>query len=454
MIFSPLFGLALISAEPAAAPQFEERPCAGPRAPRSVCGVVRVPENRGEPGGRQIELNLIVIKSATPPRLPPLFDIDGGPGLPSTKNAGFYATNGISKDRDVVMVDQRGTGRSNPLLCPDLPNSAAEPMLPPAAVEACREALSKTADLRFYGTKDAVRDLEDVRRALGYGRIDLFGLSYGTTVALRYIHRYPAFVRAAVLMGTSPPDFKPPQHHATAGARALEMTLADCAADAACSAAFPNLRVDLDQARQRLRGPGSQLSDELFMERLRALMYSAASRARLPLLVQRAAAGDVGELLAKPPESGALMTADGMFLAVTCGESFALMDDAAAVAAARRTPFGDYRLRRQKAACAGWPVVARDADHLELPTSANVPVLLISGEMDPVTPPEWAERVKASLRNARHIVIPGGGHIPDGLSGLETCLDPLMIGFLDHGDLARLDTSCVAAMKGPPFVVK
>lgn len=448
-----LLGLAALAAA-TAAPAFEARECAGPAVPRAACGIVRVPEDRRRPDGRTIALNIMVVKSATTPRLPPLFDIDGGPGLPGTKNAGFYATNGVSKDRDVVLVDQRGTGRSNPLLCPALQTGPTEPMLPPAAVAACRETLAKSADLRFYGTRDAVTDLDAVRQALGYGKIDLFGLSYGTTVALRYMRRYPDNVRAAVLMGTSPPDFQPPQHHAGAGARALEMVLAGCAADSRCAAAFPRLRADLDEARSRLARPGSAMAPELFMERLRGLMYSAESRARVPLIIHRAASGDFASLTAATPNTGASMIADGMFLAVTCGESFALMDDAKASAAARRTWFGDYRLRRQKAACAHWPLVELDPDHLALPTESPASALLLSGEMDPVTPPQWAEEVASQLKRARHIVVPRGGHIPDGLSGLESCLDPLMIAFLDHGDPDRLDTSCVAAMTPPPYALE
>jgi pimeloyl-ACP methyl ester carboxylesterase len=446
--------IALLAAATLPGPAFEPRECAHPPPPRAVCGVVKVPENREAPARRTLELNVVVLKSAMEPRLPPLFDIDGGPGLPSTKNAGFYATNDVSKSRDVVMVDQRGTGRSNPLLCPGLQTGPTEPMLPPPRVRACREALSKRADLRFYGTRHAVSDLEAVRQALGYSQIDLFGLSYGTTVALRYMRRYPANVRSAILMGTSPPDFKPPQYHAPSAARALEMVLRGCERDAACSQAFPRLRQDLWTARKRLRARGSQISDELLMERLRALMYSPESRARLPLLVHRAAAGDIAELLAKKVETGAPMIADGMFLAVTCGESFALMDDAAAAAKARSTPFGDYRIRRQKAACADWPKVKLDADHLELPTETSASVLLVSGEIDPVTPPAWADRVAAALPRARHIVVPGGGHILDGLKGVETCLDPIMIAFLDHADFGRLATSCVERMTGPGFVLK
>ena len=454
MILPHLLAAAALSAAAPEIPRFEVGPCAQPAVPRAQCGTVDLPENRAAPGGRRIALHVMVIKPDGAPRLPPLFDIDGGPGLPSSKNAGFYASNGISKGRDVVMIDQRGTGRSNALLCAELQTGPTEPMLPPEAVERCRDALSPKADLRFYGTRDAVSDLEAVRQALGYGQIDLFGMSYGTTVALRYMRRYPDKVRAAILMGTSPPDFLPPQHHATAAERALEQVRGDCEADPECRKAFPGLRADLAKARAMAGRRGSPINDELLMERLRALMYAPGSRARLPLMVRQAAAGDFKALLAKPAETGASMIADGMFLAITCGESFPLMNFEAAVTAARRTRFGDYRLRRQKAACADWPLVERDADHLLLPTGSSAAVLLVSGELDPVTPPDYAETVKLRLPRARHIIVPDGGHIPDGVSGLETCLDPVMIDFLDHADLQRLNLACVAAMKGPGFTLR
>jgi pimeloyl-ACP methyl ester carboxylesterase len=454
MFVLTLLGLAAIAASADASPRFVPKPCGAPVVPRSVCGTVEVPENRADPAGRRIALSVIVLKPADPPRLPPLFDINGGPGLPASIGLGFYAGSAVAKGRDVVLVDQRGTGLSNPLLCPGVEAGPTVPMMPLDAVRACRSSLAKKADLRRYGTSDAVRDLDDVRRALGYEKIDLFGLSYGTTVALRYMRRYPHTVRAAVLMGVAPPDLLPPQHHATAAARALDLVFEECAMASGCRTRFPDLRARLAEARAAAARPGARLGDELLMERLRALMYAPASRARLPLLIDQAASGNVDELVGKPSENLASLIADGMFLAITCGESFPLMDFEKAATAARQTPFGDYRLRRQRAACAEWPLVDRDPDHLALPTASNAAVLLVSGELDPVTPPDYAEALTVKLRHARHIVVPDGGHIPDGLIGLETCLDPLLVGFLDHADAARLDTTCIAGMKGPPFAVR
>ena len=428
-------------------PRFEPTACRAPEAvPNAICGTVRVPENRSRPGGRRIGLKVVVLKPKAPARHPALFDIDGGPGLPSTKNLGFYAGNGVSNERDVVMVDQRGTGGSNGLMCPKLsavPNT--EPMLPPGLVADCLKSLSRQADVRFYGTADAAADLDAVRRALGYRQIDLIGLSYGTTVALAYLRDYPTRVRAAVLMGVAPPQAMPPRAHATAAQRALDLALADCAASPACHARFPNLGATLAAAKARHPRP------ELLMERFRTLLYTPQGRANLPLAITGAAAGSTQGLFGGAPPGGPLY-ADGMFLAVTCGESFALMDYAANAAAARNTQFGDYRLRAQRAACAGWPPVRLSPNHLKLPTRTEAAVLLISGEMDPVTPPEWADTVAKAMKHARHVVIPGGGHVHDGLANSESCLDTLTNPFLDHGDLAKVDVSCVAGMKAPDYV--
>lgn len=444
-MLTALLTLAQLSAEPA----FRPKPCPQKMAARAVCGTVSVPENRDRAGGRRIDLNVVVLKPRGPATLPPLFDIDGGPGLPATKNVGFYEGNGVSARRDVVMVDQRGTGGSNGLYCPDLSNMpTTQPMLPVAAVRQCLKTLQPKADLRFYGTADAVADLDSVRRALGHDRIDLFGLSYGTTVALAYLRDYPDRVRAAVLMGAAPPQAMPPRAHATAAQRALDKTLLDCASRPACHRAFPDLGATLAAARARYPRP------ELLMERFRTLLYAPAGRANLPLAIKNAAAGDTARLFTGGPPGGAGLYADGMFLAVTCGESFPLMNYARASAAARKTDFGDYRLRTQRAACAGWPVARRSPNHLLLPTRSKAAVLFLSGEFDPVTPPDWAEEVAGKLRNARHIVIPGGGHVHDGMANADTCLDTLTNPFLEHGDLSRIDTSCVASMAPPDYLTK
>lgn len=447
--------LTLAAALAAVQPQFVAKPCADAQIAKvATCGNVEVLEDRGKPDGRRIALNLVLFKATAPaPHLPPLFDIDGGPGLAVTRNAGFYATDGAAyrERRDVVMIDQRGTGGSSPLACPELgtPEAAMQPMLPIDAVARCRATFAGKADLGRYLTQDAVGDLDSVRAALGYATIDLIGLSYGTTVALRYLATHPKRVRAAVLMGVAPPSAMPPASHAPAGERAFALLAAECAADPGCAAKFDLLR-DYDRAVALLPTISGAPASEMFAEKLRALMYQPAIARRIPWIVNAASEGDLKPFFDATRQSGPSPFFDGMFLTVACAEGLALMDYAVATAAAKATRFGDYRLRRQRAACAAWGKDQATKDFLA-PVTSRAAVLLISGGLDPVTPPEWAEALATALPNARHVVIPASGHIFDGLSGVDTCFDPMVRKFLDAGDLKTVDPACLATMRPPPF---
>lgn len=354
--------------------------------------------------------------------------------------------------RDIVLVDQRGTGGSHPLHCPGFhkPRSAYQPLYPVAEVRECRRTLEQVADLTKYGTGEAVADLDAVWAALGYPQIDLFGLSYGSTVALRYMASHSDRVRAAVMMGVAPANATPPKGHAPAGEQALQKLIGLCRSDAACAAAF-DPAADVERVRARLRSNPDAPSEEVFFEKLRSMMYQPAGARRLPFILNRAAAGDLAPFLAATKSSFAY--ADGMAFSVICSEGMALMDVAAARTAARATPFGDYRLRRQQEACAEWPIAKVPADHVQ-PVRSTTPVLLISGELDPVTPPYLADQVAKTLPNAKHVVIPASGHVFDGMSGVDSCLDPLILRFLKSGDAKSLDASCVAAMRAPPFATQ
>jgi pimeloyl-ACP methyl ester carboxylesterase len=447
--------LSILAAAALAAPAFVERPCTKPELVQAAarCGTVTVPENRVAARGRRIALNLTILPAQGPATLPPLFDIEGGPGLPVSKNAEFYLTFGAGyrQSRDIVLLDQRGTGGSNGLMCPELSaaNDPFAPMFPPEKVVACRASLEPRADLTRYGTAEAVADLEDVRRALRYQQIDLFALSYGTTVALRYLASFPGKVRAAVLMVAVPATAMAPRFHAQAGEQTLRAIFADCAADPACRFAYPDIAGDLAKA-VALRQGKSDPPPEIFLEKLRSSAYSTAGARSLPYVIRRAATGDLSPFKAASASPLASLYADGMFLSVTCTESYALMDYNKAAAEARATIFGDYRLRRQRDACKAWPAGKPARDHLR-PVRSDAAVLFIAGDRDPVTPPEWAHQAARTLPNARVLTIPFGGHVLDGLSAVDTCFDPLAIRFLTTADAKTLDTSCVATMQPPPF---
>lgn len=438
------------------APVFTDRPCPDSKATDRVrCGTVTVPEDRAKPGGRTIGLNVMVLRAKEEPTLPPLFDIAGGPGLPAVGPASYYLSDGAAyrAHRDIVLIDQRGTGGSNPLNCPeiDATESGYGPFFPPETVARCRQRLSGEAALERYGTAEAIADLDAVRAALGYEKIDLQGLSYGTNVSLRYIAAYPDRVRAAVLLGTAPPEARPPQHHAAAAQRALTLLFRDCASDRRCRADFPDLDGDMRRALSRLARNG-ELRPEVFAEKLRLQMYSAEGARRVPRIVHHAATGDLKPFYEATRPGSRFPYSNGMFLSVTCGERLSPAQYAQVSATARKTWFGDYRLRRQRAACAQWPT-ARVEPASEPVNPSEAAILFISGRLDPVLPPILAEAEARKHPNARHVVIRDGGHIVDSLSGLDTCFDPVVLRFFDNPDLRKLDSRCLVDMRAPPFVL-
>jgi pimeloyl-ACP methyl ester carboxylesterase len=441
----------------APAPAFDVKACpAAWTAFAIVCGEVRAPEDYAAPDRRSVALNVVVLRAAGDnDEHEAQFELDGGPGLAVVDTVAFYATDGAMyrRTRDVVFVDMRGTGGSNPLRCPEIEqyneSDAWGAMYPGDFVARCAAQLSAGADLK-YTTSNAVRDLETVRAALGYERIVFNALSYGTTLALAYIAEHPERVRAAVLTGPVPVDRTPPRHHATAATRALQKLFAACAAQASCRAAFP----DPAAALQRAHANAASISDEradIFMERLRSQLYSAAGARRAMLTIQRAANNDFSAIDALPEGPGRIF-ADGLYLSITCAESFPHFPIDEASASAGATAFGDYRLRRQIAACAAWPVAPNIPPSPTQPL--QTPVLFVSGEYDPVTPPEWVDYLLPLFPNGRHIILPGAGHIVDGMSDLDTCYDPTIVAFLDSADAANLDAACIKGMRAPDFLTE
>ena len=441
----------------ATVPTFEPKACRGEAEgdPSVVCGDVRVPENREQGDGRTIALNVVILKAQVAfPDLPPLVDIDGGPGLASTRSLAFYRSDGLAyrQRRDVILVDQRGTGSSNPLACPELSPIGMESaeLYPVQKVAACRMVLEQRADLTQYGTDAAADDLEDVRRALGESQFDFVALSYGTTLAMRYMTKYPSRTRAAVLLSVVPADAMPPQHHAVVAEAMLNRIFSDCAAERKCKAAFPNLASDADRAIQWLGSRDDGPSPEVFFEKLRTWLYSPITARRVPLILHHAALGDLQPFWSMAAKAGSLPYFDGLYLSITCSESLALMDYDEAAAASRATRFGDYRLRRQREACAVWPKAKVSLGFLK-PATSTAAVLMISGGRDPVTPGRWAAAARRHLPNARHIQIKWSSHTFDGLSDVESCYYPMELRFFDSGNVRSLGESCVKAMKPPPF---
>jgi pimeloyl-ACP methyl ester carboxylesterase len=440
------------------------------------CGTYQVWEDRQARRGRKISLNVVVLPAlAADPAPDAVVVFGGGPGEAATQAGLALAEDKeLRRHHDVLLVDQRGTGKSNPLNCdlygPDSHAKGADPRLlagdlfPPAVVRQCRDRLERVADLRLYTTALGMDDVDEVRAWLGYPQVDLFGGSYGTRAAQVYLRRHPGVVRCAVLDGVAPVDELLPLHHAYAGKRAVDLLLAECAADAACHAAYPKLAAELRAVMERVdRGVEVRLPDRksggtftvkpdrgLIAEGLRFLTYDTGAR-RLPLAVHLAYRGDVAQLVAIALDRRAIIDrilSMGMLFSVTCAEDLPFISDAAAAQATAGTLLGDYRIREQKRVCAEWPRGGIPADAHQLVHSA-VPVLLMSGERDPVTPPEFGRRVASQLPNSLHVVFPHSGHGAEG-----PCARGIVDRFLARASVKGLDVSCAAKTPPPRFVVK
>lgn len=476
----PLFAaaLALAAAAPvyAQTPRFEPGPCHPGSAPDARCGTVRVPENRERPGGRTLALNVVVLpaRSAAPARQA-LAVFGGGPGQAATDMAEWVGEkfDALRDERDLLFVDQRGTGRSAPLQCqlrdPADPQSYLGDALPPDRTARCLEELGRNADLTRYGFLELAHDTEAVRTALGYVSLDVWGASYGTRAAQVYMRTYPRNVRSAVLEGVVAPGYYQPSGYAQGMEAALAGVARDCRADAACAAAFPDFAREVREVAHRLeRSPGTAeildpdtgarirltLSRATYVDLLRRMLYDVGATSRLPYLVHRAYQGDY-----RPAVQLALRDRRGyqrgiywgLNLAVTCSEDLPFVDQQAAARDNGRTLLGDWRVRQQVAACRGWPTFPLPADY-HRPVPLDIPTVLVSGELDPVTPSHGGEAAAAALRNSLHVVIPHAAHNYGGLQGAE-CVDALLVRFIRQASVAGLDPSCVRQVRRPPFVL-
>ena len=457
-------------------------PCEVPGAKEGVkekarCGTYEVFENRSTKSGRRIKLKIVVFPATGPDRAAdPLFYIPGGPGSSATEDAPYVAQEfaKIRERRDLVFVDQRGTGGSNPLNCVFFDPSDLASYLgfyfPPADVRRCREQLEPKADLKLYTTHIAMDDLDEVRAALGYERINISAGSYGTRATQDYLKRHQSHVRAIVLQGVSPTGQLMPRDFPQHTERALNGVIDECAADESCRAAFPDLRAEVKAVLERLlRGPVEvelknpqgvvgkrvRLSRDLAGEAVRYMLYQPGAASRIPLFIHLAAQGDF-EPLAESAifyrQQIVATGSNGMYLSVTCAEDVPWIKPGEGERNAAHTFLGDYRLRQQRAACALWPRAEIPKGYAE-PTRADVPALILTGQWDPVTPPVYGDTATKYLPNSLHLVVPHGGHGFGGLDGLD-CIQNLVTEFVNRGTTSGLDTSCVKNIRRKGFPLK
>lgn len=420
------------------------------------CGKLTVPEDWTKPSGRMIALNIVIVPAAGPITLPPLYDFPGGPGIAETVSADFWLTDGAMHraHRDIVLIDQRGTGGSHPLNCTLPFSDPFHEMFPPEAVRRCREELSKHADVAQYSTDASVRDVDAVRAALGHERIDISGLSYGTRFAQAYALAHPDRVRAIALIGTVPPDLRLPEEFAADAQRVLDRLLDECAADIGCTKAFPNLREDWKnlRARMALRNAnfdGHAVVPGAFWEAFRGRLGTTETQRQVPWFIHALAGNNAAAALALLHSEDTPIFSSGLLLSIECPEDTLHLSTAERAANGKGTFLGNYRVQRQYEACKAFGVAPREAAYRKTKT-LPIPTLFVVGELDIVTPPDATARARRTLPNSAVIRISDLGHFPSGLEHME-CMDQIITAFFEAGTTEHLDTGCLRQMHAPPF---
>ena len=435
-----------------------------------ACAVLHVPENRADSGGRWIPLNIAILPADTSPAAGALFQFAGGPGEAASDQAAGNAERfaRIRRQRDIVMIDQRGTGHSNGLFCDfrSVTERAAALFggaFPAPVAERCLAAISRHADTRFYDTATGAADVDAVRAWLGYDRVDVYGGSYGTRAALSYLRAYPTHVRTITLRAVLAPSASLILDGPRVAQRALDGVFAQCRADAACHAAYPALAAEFARVESALGqrpvaigvldpATGDSVSVEItpavFGGAVRRMLMDARLRQRLPAAIHAAAGGSFATIAAGIERTVGVAgsVAWGMGLSVICAEDAPKLTAGRVADATSGTFLGSRQADGVRHICAHWPAAVPPAGY-DAPVQAGVAALLISGGLDPATPPDWAARVAAGLAEARSVVMPGVAH-----TLFPSCATDLMATFVERGTARELDVSCVAGLGVHPFI--
>jgi len=428
------------------------------------CGTLDVWEDRVAKAGRKISLKIVVLPALKQKYAPdPLFFLAGGPGQGAAELAGQLQEpfHRLVTDRDLVFVDQRGTGKSNPLECK--PGKDDDQAFFTERLRTCLDSYKDKADVTKYTTSIAMDDLDDVRKFLGYSKINVYGGSYGTRAAIVYARRHTANTRSVILDSVAPTDMRLPLYMARDGQRALDLLLRDCEKDTGCNQRFPNLRDRLKALMDRLSAhpqhvrylhPGTGLEKELDVKRLTvgavlfASLYSPLTASLVPLLVEQAEKGNYSGLLAFGAAYDPLSEnmAQGMHFSVVCSEDAPRIEPGDVERETSGTFLGPEMAKLRLKPCEFWPRAPVEPAYFDN-TPSDVPALILSGELDPVTPPVWGQQIASQWKNSKLVVVPGTGHG----AWTSRCVINLIAQFLDAGSAAHLDTSCVQQVKRPPF---
>ena len=448
---------------------------AGPGHPgiKARCGTMLRPENPADPDSGEIEVRVAVVAALNlSPETDAVVPIAGGPGQGSIE---FYsmvsgAFEKLRRNRDILLVDQRGTGESSRLDCvidDDAILFEGQYSLEDTVgfIDECLEELPH--DPRYFTTSVAVTDLEAARAALGYASLNLYGVSYGSRVAQHFARRYPESTRTVIIDGVVPPQISLGPEIATESQRAVDSILARCAANSVCNERFPDIEVTFARVVAELREssvqvlvphPNTGRIEEMsfgagqLAGAVRLLAYNPGTIALLPLMIHEAGEGNFAPLASQFMLTAVTMSdalALGMHNAIMCTEDMPFLDQASINHEAIASSYmGSFQLETLGAICASWPAGPIDPE-FKVPLATDIPFLLLSGDADPITPPRYAEMAAVDLTNAAHLI---GKHQGHGQL-VVGCMDRLVAGFVDSADPASLDATCMERSFVMPFFV-
>ena len=428
--------------------------------PDALCGTMAVLEDPSDPDGRMIDLNIVVLPATGAETREPLFLLAGGPGQGATElvELALGPFTPVRETRDMVLVDQRGTGKSNKIDCPvdasETPQDVFGNLFAPDHVRKCLTEIRQHADPTLYTTNHVVDDLDAVREKLGYDKALLWGGSGGTRTALVWMRRHPESITGALLDGLVPTDFRAPSTMARGCQDTLEKVFAECREQASCHAAFPELEAEFKQLMELFDdGPvgtfivnpqGEQVPVEMyrgdFVYAVRGIIYRSRSLAKLPSLIHQAAtSGDIqpfAQMFWQRQVGLRPYVAMGVHFGVYCSEDLPFITDDEVAEFTDDTFVGRYLYDQYSGACKAWEATAVDKTFLD-PVQSDVPVLVISGYYDPSTPASMGDAVAAHLPNSRHIVARNESH------GAEFgCARSAAVQFLTTGALKDLGPVC------------
>ncbi len=440
------------------------------------CGYLTVPEDRTNDSGATIQLAFAILYAHADTVKPdPMIYLAGGPGGNAVGDLSSWVDTPYLQDRNLILLDQRGTGYSLPSLnCPEKEDNADD------ATQACHDRLvSEGIDLQAYNSAENAADVADLRSALGYDEWNLYGVSYGTRLALTIMRDHPEGIRSVVIDSVYPPEVSSWEEYGQNTADEFAKFFQGCASDAGCNGAYPDLEQSFYSTVEQLNNqPASytgtdadgnsvdrEMSGDEYIDRIFQLLYSSESIPSIPKVMTEVADGNYTALddlesgapsdagFRQSPTDADVSDSEGMNLSVDCQEEVDFMDEAKAIAnvPAEPAPLHDNSVSAIQSTfsdCQIWGV--KTADPIETqPVTSDIPTLVVAGEYDPITPAKWAESAASHLPNSFYFLFPGGGH---GVIDLNECTQGIMQEFLDD-PTQEPDGSCVAQIGEPQWVL-